>query len=345
VPIRDVPRAIATRRDDDEPWADRESSATPPASKRRRLSPLGEDNSGAGLDSSGGSSIFHPQYVPRRIREPQVRSRGGGSHVRRLIIEEEQNHNDDVEEEEDEDDEDEGEFPGLLTDDEEDDEDGEELRRLQEKECIGCRMILGMETGMEVVAPHMIQKFNEVMAVGKKTGNLYTASQYVEREFHNLITKMVNLERRARGVADIPKWTEESIRKHYTENHCDSETISLYNELKAMRNVADALQKYELIYYDRSGPLEYDEESGRKRKSIVKRCRPAVARALFSMREKLVVTRLRVKREMAMDIARTAKLNGGRVDQKSSIFDDLAATTRSSQQKRGRRRRRRAGKC
>lgn len=303
---------------------DDDDDNTPPPAKRRKLSSDIDDNEGDILSLKG--PIFHPQYVPRSLRDPDHARRQRRPAMRRLIIEEddrEHQRNGDEDGVVDEEDELDGEIPGLLTDDEEEDEEDKELNRLREIECVGCRMIHGLEEGTEHARIHIIDKLNVLMAIAKKTKNMYNVSKYVEVEFHDHITSKVNLIRRIKGVKEIPRWTDESIRKHYKDNHCDNEDVTLYNQIKNMHAVADALQKYELIYYDHSGVPEIDPVSGKKRPSVVKRCRLVVARALFSMRKEIVNIHVRVRKEQVMQAIRVAKMNGGQFQRRFSMFEDV----------------------
>jgi len=265
------------------------------------------------------SGFDHPLYVSRQ-------QEGGGAQgrrVRRIIMEEEEDPIEDEEEEEER-----VELPAMLSDDEDEEEDAE-VQRILARNCVGCRLILGMEKDvLPVVRPEITVKIDRIMFSGLKNRNTVGAAKLAAAEFARFVTEPLNAEREAVRQAPIPSWTWQSIRRHYKENHCDNDSFVLYEHMRKMESTVDAVRS-EIAYLENSGPMEVDPQTGEKRRGFVKRYRVANAKLEHTMRKDLVVLRLRMKRERSLEEGRLMKAGRRHTGaQPPDIWNDIGTVRR-----------------
>ena len=303
----------------------------------RVRSPIRDDDVGVGLSAYGKrgwdelaereyerpakrrklSGFEHPLYISRQEQQ-------NGRRVRRIIMEEEEDPV--VEDEEEEEDEDRVELPTSLSDDEDEEA---EIQRLMARDCVGCRLLLGMEKDvLPVVRPEIMLKIDRIMFSGLKNGNTIDSAKLAADEFARFVIDPLNAERAGVRRAPIPAWTWQSIRRHYKENQCDNDSFALYEHMRKMETTVDAVRG-EVAFLENSGPLEIDPQTGEKHRGLVKRCRVATAKTEHAMRKDIVLLRLRIKREMALEEARLLKSGIRRTGSRPpSIMEDINTVRR-----------------
>ncbi len=178
----------------------------------------------------------------------------------------------------------------LLSDDEEEDE-GEG----EGEGCVGCLLIQRHGKHLPVVNAELVETVDRIMFSGVKTGSMIKAAKHAALEFNGMFVDVENLTRN--GSHKIPYWGWKSIRKHYVENHIDNPEMAMYSSLNQMAAVVRGLVKHELCFYENTGELTVDVETGTKKREFVKRVRLPVAKTVHTMNRDIITLRMKIIKE------------------------------------------------